>query len=171
MDEKFQDRIDNYLLDRMNDAERMDFLHEVEQDKEKWNQLEFTKHVKDSIRSREEKRRVLVQFQKRYYEERKATAMCVTGTEEACYCPAPKIEKRPLQSKKIWLCISGVALVFVVGFFAITSLIELSPSPDYEGLPMENMRGGDEVFSPVPADSTDNDSIGFQKEKEVTPDE
>ena len=35
MDEKFQDRIDNYLLNRMDDAEKTEFLREVEQDKEK----------------------------------------------------------------------------------------------------------------------------------------
>ena len=35
MDEKFQDRIDNYLLNRMDDAEKTEFLREIEQDKEK----------------------------------------------------------------------------------------------------------------------------------------
>ena len=56
MDEKFQDRIDNYLLNRMDDAEKTEFLREVEQDKEKKEQLEFTQNVKDCIRSREEKK-------------------------------------------------------------------------------------------------------------------
>ena len=62
MDEKFQDRIDNYLLNRMDDAEKMEFLREVEQDEEKKEQLEFTQDVKDSIRSREEKLQALKQF-------------------------------------------------------------------------------------------------------------
>ena len=64
MDEKFQDRIDNYLLNRMDDAEKTEFLREVEQDEEKKEQLEFTQDVKESIRSREEKLQVLKQFQK-----------------------------------------------------------------------------------------------------------
>ena len=59
MDEKFQDRIDNYLLNRMDDAEKTEFLREVEQDKEKKEQLEFTQNVKDAIRSREEKLQAL----------------------------------------------------------------------------------------------------------------
>lgn len=36
---------------------------------------------------------------------------------------------------------------------------------------MEQMRGGDDMFSPAPADSTDNDTINFNVEKKVTPDE
>lgn len=32
MDEKFQDRIDDYLLNRMNVDEKESFLHEIEQD-------------------------------------------------------------------------------------------------------------------------------------------
>ena len=59
MDEKFQDRIDNYLLNRMDDAEKTEFLHEIKQDKEKKEQLEFTQDVKDCIRSREEKLKAL----------------------------------------------------------------------------------------------------------------
>ena len=92
MDEKFQDRIDNYLLNRMDDAEKMEFLREVEQDEEKKEQLEFTQDVKDSIRSREEKLLALKQFQRQYEQERKAAAYHATGTKQAaCYCPAPEV--------------------------------------------------------------------------------
>ncbi len=73
MDEQFQDRIDNYLLNRMDDAEKTEFLREVEHDSEKRKQLEFTQCVKDSICSREEKLLVLNQFQKQYEEERKVS--------------------------------------------------------------------------------------------------
>ena len=118
MDEKFQDRIDNYLLNRMDDAEKTEFLREIEQDKEKKEQLEFTQDV-----------------------------------------------------KKIWLWISGVAAVLVVGFFAIKPMFDYESSPNYNGAPMEQMRGGDEVFSPAPADSTDNDTIKYNIEKKVNPDE
>ena len=112
MDEKFQDRIDNYLLNRMDDAEKTEFLREVEQDEEKKEQLEFTQDVKDSIRSREEKLQALKQFQRQYEQERKTAAYHATGTEQAaCYCPAPEVAAtEPVRSKKkIWLWISGVA--------------------------------------------------------------
>lgn len=66
MDEKFQDKIDDFLLNRMNDAERQAFLQEVEQDSEKKEQLEFTKNVKEAIYSREEKLKVMAEFKKEY---------------------------------------------------------------------------------------------------------
>ena len=173
MDEKFQDRIDDYLLNRMDDAEKTEFLREVEQDKEKKEQLEFTQNVKDSIRSREEKLQALAQFQRQYKEERRTAAHRTTGTERAvCYCQAPKMEERPVRSKKkIWLWISGVAALLVVGFFAIKPMLEHESSPNYNGSPIEQKRGGDEVFSPAPADSTDNDTIKFNMKRKATPDE
>ena len=73
--------------------------------------------------------------------------------------------------KKIWLWISGVAAVLVVGFFAIKPMFDYEPSPNYNGVPMEQMRGGEEVFSPAPADSTDNDTIKYNIEKKVNTDE
>ena len=174
MDEKFQDRIDNYLLNRMDDAEKTEFLREVEQDEEKKEQLEFTQDVKDSIRSRAEKLQDLKLFQRQYEQERKTAAYHATGTKQsACYCPAPKVAAiEPVRSKKkIWLWISGVAAVLVVGFFAIKPMFDYEPSPNYNVAPMEQMRGGDDVFSPALADSTDNDTIKINIEKKLNPDE
>lgn len=172
MDEKFQDRIDDYLLNRMNIDEKEAFLHEIEQDAEKKEQLEFTRNVKASICSREEKLRALTQFQQQYEEKRKAYEMRATGTSKACNSSAPKIEEESIQSKKkIWLWISGIAAVFVVGFFSIKFVSNYGTSPNDETAPMERMRGGDDIFSPVSTDSTDNDTIKFKVEKEITPDE
>mgnify|MGYP007023678490 CR=1 FL=1 len=107
-------------------------------------------------------------------QERKTAAYRATGTKQAaCYCPAPEVAAtEPVRSKKkIWLWISGVAAVLVVGFFAIKPMFDYESSPNYNGAPMEQMRGGDEVFSPAPADSTDNDTIKYNIEKKVNPDE
>lgn len=147
MDEKFQDRIDNYLLNRMDAAEKTEFLREVEQDEEKEEQLEFTKSVKDSICSREEKLQALAQFQRQYEEERERS------------------------KKKIWLWAPGVAAVLVVGFFAIKPLLDYDPSPENIRSPMDQIRGGDEVFYPAPTDSAMNDTIKYYNEKKVNPDE
>lgn len=174
MDEKFQDRIDNYLLNRMDDAEKTEFLREVEQDEKKKEQLEFTQNVKDSIHSREEKLQALKQFQRQYEQERRAAAYRATGTERAaCYCPAPEVAAtEPVRSKKkIWLWISGVAAVLVVGFFAIMPMFDYEASPNYHDSPMEKMRGEDDVFCPASTDSTDNDTIKFNIEKNEIPDE
>ena len=153
MDEKFQDRIDNYLLNRMDDTEKSEFLREVEQDKEKKEQLEFTQIVKDSICSREEKMQALKQFQRQYEKGRRTDAYRATGTDCAvCYCPSPEVSTtEPVQpKKKKWLWISGAAAVLLVGFFAIKPMFDYELSPNYNGESMEQMRGGDEVFSPTP---------------------
>lgn len=161
MDNKFQDEIDRYLLDRMDDAEKTRFLSEVEQDEGKKEQLEFTRNVKDSIRSRKEKLQALSQFQKQYEEKRKATAMRATGTDTACYCAAPEMKTKPvLPKRRLWLWISSAAAVLIVGFLVIKPMFISKFSPNCIRVPMEKMRGGDEVFSPVPQqDSTDCDTI------------
>lgn len=177
MDEKFQDRIDDYLLNRMDDAEKTNFLREVEQDEEKKEQLEFTRKVKASICSREEKLRALAQLQQQYEEERKSVALRPTGTERtACYSTPYETASKPMRPKnRKWLWISGVAAVLVVGFFAIKPMFVYDSSPirdsssNIRGIPTERVRGGDDVF--IPADSADNDTIMVNKEKKITPDE
>lgn len=162
MDEKFQDRIDDYLLGRMTDADREVFMSEVEQDGGKKSQLEFTQNVKDSVCSREEKLKALNLFRQQYEEERRAAAMRVTGTEGATdYSPAPVVGAKPVWPKKrMWLWISGVAAVLVIGFFAIKPMFVYEPSPIHNGKSMEQMRGGDDIFAPVPNDSACTDTIG-----------
>lgn len=166
MDIKFQDRIDDYLLNRMNDADRENFLQEVEQNEEKKEQLEFTKSVKDSVCSREEKLRALAQLQQQYETERKAAVLRSTGTECAQCCEAaPTMAKeKTVQSKRrMWLWISGIAAVFVVGFFAISPMFMYESSPNSDNMPMEQMRGGDDVFDcPDSTDGADNDTIKYR---------
>lgn len=160
MDEKFQDRIDNYLLNRMDDAEKAEFLREVEQDKEKKEQLEFTQNVKDSIRSREEKLQAWAQFQQQYEEEHKAIAMRATGIDAVYCCSAPKMEEKTVHSKKNkWLWISSVAAILVIGFFAVKPMLVYDSSSNYDNKSIEQIRGGDEVFSPIFTDSAYNDTI------------
>lgn len=173
MDIKFQDRIDDYLFDRMSDADREAFLQEVKADEEKTELLEFTKKVKDSICSREEKLRALVQFQQQYEEERRAVVMRATDTERvACYCPASSVVAEPVRSKKkMWLWISGVAAVFIAGFFVIRPMFMYESSPNFSTKTMEQMRGGDGVFSSASADSIDNDTVKTNKENNVAPNE
>ena len=174
MDEKFQDRIDDYLLNRMDDAEKTEFLREIEQDEKKKEQLEFTQNVRDCIRSREEKLQVLKQFRRQYDDGRRTAAYRATGSDNApCCCPSPAYmeERYEKPKKKTWLWISGVAAVLVVGFFAVGTMFLQESGSHYDAAPMNQMRGGDEVFSPAPADSTDNDTIKLNIEKIVNPDE
>ena len=128
MDNNFQDRIDEYLLhgDAMSEEAKAQFLKEIEEDAEKKEQYEFTKSVKQAVTSRGEKLKAMAEFQKDM--------------------------KRG--NRNVWLWVSGVAAVLVVGFFTVNSLF-------VENSPPDNVRGGEnDVFEKkaAPVDSNGNDS-------------
>lgn len=128
MDNNFQDRIDEYLLhgDAMSEEAKAQFLKEIEEDAEKKEQYEFTKSVKQAVTSRGEKLKAMAEFQKEM--------------------------KRG--NRNVWLWVSGVAAVLVVGFFTVNSLF-------VENSPTDNVRGGEnDVFEKkaAPVDSNGNDS-------------
>lgn len=103
MDNNFQDRIDEYLLhgETMSEADKAQFLKEIEEDAEKREQYEFTKNVKVAMESRGVKLNAMTEFQKEMKHGR----------------------------RKTWLWISGIAAMLVVGFFAIDPLF-VGNSPD-----------------------------------------
>lgn len=139
MDKDFQDRIDEYLLhsDTMSDEAKANFLKEIEEDEVKKEQFELTKSIKKAIASRGEKLKAMAEFQKEY-EKRKDD----TGKEPV---------------RRLWLWASGIAAVLVVGFFAIKPVFVDKPDD-------ENVRGGDDIFVPVPTDSIKNDTITSVKD-------
>ena len=100
----FQDRIDEFLLhnDAMSEEDKAQFLKEIEDDVEKREQYEFTKNVKQAMKSRGEKLKAMTEFQKEM--------------------------KR--SNRKSWLWISSVAAVLVGGFFAINPLLVETSSHD-----------------------------------------
>lgn len=128
MDNNFQDRIDEYLLhgDAMSEEAKAQFLKEIEEDAEKKEQYEFTKSVKQAVTSRGEKLKAMAEFQKEM--------------------------KRG--NRNVWLWVSCVAAVLVVGFFTVNSLF-------VENSPTDNVRGGEnDVFEKkaAPVDRNGNDS-------------
>ena len=112
MDNNFQDRIDEYLLhgEDMSEEAKAQFLKEIEEDAEKKEQYEFTKSVKQAVTSRGEKLKAMAEFQKEM--------------------------KRG--NRNVWLWVSSVAAVLVVGFFTVNSLFEANS-------PTDNVRGGENV--------------------------
>lgn len=174
MDERFQDKIDDYLLGRMDEAEKEGFLHEVEQDPEKKEQLEFTRTVKDSIVSREEKLRALAQFRYEYESMRHPAAMgcdtCSFSLSQRTASSKATEEAAQPKKKRTWWWVTGVAAVLAAGFFALRPTFQSSSPKD--GAPMERLRGGDDVFCPALADSTDSDKIKIKEtEKDTTTNE
>ena len=126
---KFQDRIDEYLLhgETMSEEDKEQFLKEIKEDAEKKEQYEFTKNVKQAMVSRGEKLKAMTEFQK---------------------------EMKSHHHRKTWLWISSIVAVLVIGFFAINPLfVENSPTDNVRG--DEN----DVFDMTVPTDSINNDSI------------
>lgn len=109
MDNNFQDRIDEYLLheDTMSEEAKAQFLKEIEDNTEKKKQYEFTKNVKEALKSRGDKLKAMTEFQK---------------------------EMKSHHHRKTWLWISSIAAVLVIGFFAINPLfVENSPTDNVRG--------------------------------------
>lgn len=104
----FQDRIDEFLLhnDAMSEEDKAQFQKEIEENTEKKKQYEFTKNVKEALKSRGDKLKAMTEFQKGIKHGR----------------------------RKSWLWISSIASILVIGFFAINPLfVENSPTDNVRG--------------------------------------
>lgn len=55
MKKEYQDRIDDYLLDRMTEEERRAFENDIENNKELREQMKFTEMVQGTLKSKVEK--------------------------------------------------------------------------------------------------------------------
>ena len=156
MNNNFQDRIDEYLLhgDTMSEEAKAQFLKEIEENNEKKEQYEFTKNVKEALKSRGDKLKAMAEFQKEN-EAQDEKRM------RACSCPCPEYKetedikivghKSNFRKKLVWF--SGIAAVLVVGFFAINPFFVDESTNG-------NVRGEeDDVFEmEAPVDSIANDS-------------
>ena len=56
MKKEYQDRIDDYLLDRMNEEERRAFENDIENNMELREQMKFTEMVQGALKSKVEKK-------------------------------------------------------------------------------------------------------------------
>lgn len=143
---EIQDRIDDYLLDRMSDEERNSFESDAAENAELKEQLQFTETVQQATKSRNEKLAAMKEWKDDYvWEDEREVAASVaecrpTGSGYN-YCPAPstyKTRSMPRSSgRKFLYWISGIAAVFVVGFFLIQNLY-VTNSP-YEYKPSSRM--------------------------------
>ena len=127
----YQDKIDNYLLDRMSEEERVAFEKDIEKDKELQEQSSFTRDVKQVLKSRNEKLAAMKEWKDDYVWENES--MVTPSAEEYRptgsgynYCPAPSMDEtrsKPRSSgRKFFYWISGIAAIFIVGFFLYDSI-------------------------------------------------
>ncbi len=98
MNEEYQERIDNYLLGRLSDVERLAFEQDLEKDAELKGQYEYTKVVKDALMV-ENIENTIKKWNQAYNEEKEQN----------------KSKQVSIRKNLYW--ISGIAAVFIVGFF------------------------------------------------------
>lgn len=133
---EFQDRIDEYLLDRMSDEERKSFESDAAEDAELKEQLQFTETVQQATKSRNEKLAAMEEWKDDYmWEDERVTAASAveyhaTGSGYD-YCPEPTMESRRVATsspfKKMLYWVSGIAAVFIVGVFVFNLYRPSSP--------------------------------------------
>ena len=136
----FQDRIDDYLLNRMSDEERKSFESDAAVDTELKEQLQFTETIQQATKSRNEKLSVMEEWKYDYVweDERTVAAFAAeyrpTGSGYDYYTTssAKKSRSMPRSSiRRIFYWVSGIAAVFVLGFFLIQNLYVDNSPADY----------------------------------------
>lgn len=133
----YQDRIDEYLLNRMSGEERTAFEQDVNHDEELQDQLSFTKDVQQIVIRRNEMLDKMKQWEEEAMGEEddiNVAEFRPTGSGYN-YCPAPsREEKRPIahsSSRRVIYWLSGIAAVFVAGFFLFQNLYVTDTADNY----------------------------------------
>ena len=104
----YQDKIDDYLLNKMPEEERLAFEKEVCENAELREQLEYTRSVRETVTSRSEMLAAMREWENDYQWENERVAVARAANE------APRPAK-----KRLVYWISGVAAVFVVGLILL----------------------------------------------------
>ena len=156
MKQEYQDQIDKYVLGQMDDTEKSVFEQDVAQDAGLQEQLQFTKDVTSATKSREEKLAKIENWEDDYvFEDNRrvsATNYRPTGSGYDA-CPSPSTEQtfaKPRSSgKKVFYWTSGIAAIFIAGFFLVNNLFVMESGNPASPLPYEygNMRGGTDFAS------------------------
>lgn len=145
MRQEYQDQIDDYLLGRMSDEDRMSFEKELKQDAELREQMEFTQNVQTATKSRNEKLAKMDEWEDDYvFEDDKRVASAnyrPTGSGyESCHMPSEnRTFAKPHSSRKGYLYwISGVAAIFIAGFFLFNTFYGDEEELQYSPMKMGN---------------------------------
>jgi hypothetical protein len=151
MKQEYQDKIDKYVLGQMDDTEKSEFEQEAAQNTELQEQLQFTKDVTSATKSREEKLAKMENWEDDYvFEDERRVAAANYRPTGSGYdaCPSPSIEQtfaKPRSlGKKFFYWITGIAAIFIAGFFLVNNLLVMESGNPASPLPYEygNMRGG-----------------------------
>lgn len=171
MDINFQDRIDEYLLhrDSMTVEEQTNFLKEIESNEEKKRQFVLSKDIKDAFVSRGKKLKAIAEFENKIQCN---TPIKTTGSDNAMPLNNESFKKTKTnikEKKTIWLWISGIAAVVIIGvFFIRPTLINNSNNnfmPFFENQYQKKNKNHDFERFKSRKDSIKKDSVIIRKNK------
>lgn len=135
MNNEYQDKIDRYLLGKMSETESLDFEKDIINNKNLKEQFEFTKNVKEAIVGRKRRLAQIKEWKEAYEAKNNSEGdYRPTGSGyEYSIKPNTEIKLKPRTSTRRYLYwISGIAAIFVVGFFIVSPyLYEKEGSPDH----------------------------------------
>lgn len=153
MIEKYQDSIDDYLLNRMSEEERNVFEEDCAKDAELKEQLDFTEKVRRVLKSRYDMLAKMEEWKKAYEQEEEQVAAAdfrPTGSECAACPPSSKDfqlsevkrgygANRRFLVKRVLYWTSGIAAVFVAGLFLFKTLYFANRDTGGLSSPMEHV--------------------------------
>lgn len=149
---EFQDNIDDYLLGRMSDEDSKAFEQEMRNDDELREQMEFTKDVQTATKSRNEKLAKMEKWQGDYKWDDESMVAATAGYRatgsgyDCCQNMASEqtFEKPRSSRRRYVYWISGIAAVFIMGFFLIHNFMGSEDNMMYvpSSIEYKTMRGG-----------------------------
>ncbi len=124
MDNKLQDRIDDYVLGCMSEDDKILFEKELETNVELREQYNYTKLVKESVCEQAMLDELMEQWDEEIEHERTMNRELTSACSDIKYDAvvphldvASKEESKP--KRKIWYWVSGIAAVILVGLFVM----------------------------------------------------
>lgn len=155
MKEEYQDRIDDYMMGRMSQEDRLVFEKDIDTNPELKEQFEFIIRVQIAIKRRSEMLAKMQEWKDDYH----------WGDEEndersaVCACPAREPEIKPKSIRRFLYVASGIAAVLVVGFLLFQNLYVMQSPP--QGLPTHNTESGQQ-HNPNEGQGNHTDAIGSE---------
>lgn len=164
MKNDFQDRIDEYILNKMTDEDKAQFEAEISSNKSKKELLEFSQNVKNAIASRESKLARMKVMQATYdcKQHQAMVAMRRAATNDSYLNSVDKTEGKSSTKRILWWA-SGIAAVLIVGLFVLdpfdyNAMAPSGFSPAFRGNSDALMRGKENDFFDIDS-PTINDTI------------
>jgi len=146
MDEKMQDRIDEYILGMMSAEDSKSFEKDLANDAELKEQYNYTKVVKETVCEHAQLEDLMSQWDKDIAKERREEELMVAA------CPVPPIADRKAVAAKprVWLWwVSGIAAIFIVGLFVVYPFSLSEKSSPYISVPEDGVARGSSDLSEI----------------------